>query len=183
MALLELVATRSAHLLFPRRRSASKFTLPAGTVTRLRSLWPLFRSAGQRFNLSPYILAGIAIGESGLDPRARNSTTGAAGIMQLMPGHFSRLGWAGDDWADPAKNIPAGAQILADQVKAHGTIERALAGYGGFTSWLRDPTLATVAPDKRPGKDASWYIDEALGRAWLLQVANEAGSLRLDASS
>jgi soluble lytic murein transglycosylase-like protein len=178
MALLDVVAVRSAHLLFPRRRSAAKFE--AGIPAQLHALWPLFRSAGGQTRVSPYILAGVAIGESGLDPRARNPVTGAAGIMQIMPANFAKLGLVGEDWKDPAKNIPAGARILADQVRMRGSIERALAGYGGFTSWLRDPTLAAVPESQRPAKDATWYIDEALGRAWVLQLGNELGTLRLD---
>lgn len=174
MSVIATAAPRLVSLLYPRARSSSKYSLTAGHVQRIRQhgLWPLFVREGERTKLSPYLLAGIAWGESDFVPDALNPTTKAAGLMQVMPFHFQSLGWSGRDWADPAKNIRAGADILAYQVRVRGSIERGLAGYGGFSSWLAGKPVSGPT-------DPAWYIDEAMGRAFLLELMHRAGTLQL----
>jgi soluble lytic murein transglycosylase-like protein len=164
--------------MFPGARSASKFELTAGHVQRLQPLFPIMLKEGERTRLSAYLLAGIAWGESDFIPTAKNTSSGAAGLMQVMPGHFSRLGWSGQDWANPTKNIRAGADILADQLRARKTIPKALAGYGGFVSWAKDPKSV----DPGGPKDATWYIDEAIGRAWVIELEHRFGTIKLPVS-
>jgi soluble lytic murein transglycosylase-like protein len=173
------LATFTARTMFPRARSSAKFNITDSIVIRARGLWPLFVKHGRRTNLSPYLLLAVAIGESDLIPTAVNPSSGALGLMQIMPLHDSTKGGgiAGllQKWRDPDFNMGHGADILAYQVRVRGGVEKGLAGYGGFSSWLRDPRSVEAGGPK----DASWYIDEALGRAFTLELANELGSLGL----
>lgn len=184
MSVLTAVTAR----IFNNTRSESKFNLTAAHVRRLRTYWPIFVREAQRTSLSPYMLAGIAWGESDFIASALNDTSGAAGLMQVMPDEwggrtYRKQGWAPGDEFNPDKNVKAGADLLAYhyrvrkdyQVPNRRTLhtERALASYGGFVTWLK----TGAAPEFK--KDPSWYIDEAMGRAFLLELMHTAGKLEL----
>jgi soluble lytic murein transglycosylase-like protein len=164
------------------------FEVSADALQRLQPLWPHFVAEGKRTGLSPHLLAGISWGESSWRPDARGpnvpsprmpgGTANGLGLMQLMSFHDSRYGGhivgLMDRWKEPAFNIGHGADLLADQVKRRGGVVRGLAGYGGFVTWLQDRSKVAPGSDK----DASWYIDEALGRALVLEWLDLSGRLK-----
>jgi soluble lytic murein transglycosylase-like protein len=158
-----------------------RLELSATARTAARELRPAFDAAADSSGEDAFLLMGIAWGESGFRADARNGVSGAAGVMQVMPFHFPALGWTGSDWADPRKNIPAGARILADSRRAwrgrrspasSSATEKALAQYGGFATWLRTGSAIDAAGRYGPAGayarqlDARWYINEALARAF-----------------
>jgi len=53
--------------------------------------------------------------ESAGDPEARNSSTGAAGLMQVMPFWAKKLGYSYSDLFDPGINLWIARQIRDDQ--------------------------------------------------------------------
>ncbi len=63
--------------------------------------------------------------ESGGDPDARNPTSGASGLMQVMPPWAEVFGYAPDDLYDPVINLWIASQILEQQ------------GWGAWTPYLR----------------------------------------------
>jgi soluble lytic murein transglycosylase-like protein len=93
---------------------------PAGTLA------PLIAAAAGRTGLSEDLISAVIATESGYRPDAV-SRTGAAGLMQLMPGTARALGV--DDPFDPSQNIMGGAEYLRQQLNRFGTVEKALAAY------------------------------------------------------
>jgi hypothetical protein len=119
---------------------AGPLKMSAQQKVRLDQLKPIFkRVAANRIEAA--FLAGIAWTESDFVPTAVNKTSGAAGLMQIMPFHFSGpkawLGWSGDDWQNPEKNIRAGRQILINSGFGKKSIRETLKNYGGFVT--KDP--------------------------------------------
>jgi soluble lytic murein transglycosylase-like protein len=129
------------------------------TADRGRALAPLFERVAAETDLDAALLMGIAQVESGFRRDAVNPSSGAAGLMQVMPLHFARWGWTrptsidqatrtgvgGWGWSDPLQNIRAGATILAEQLSWRGgDMDAALAGYGGHVSTDPAPYLAKV---------------------------------------
>jgi len=86
----------------------------------------LFVKAGQKYGVSPKLLAAVAKVESGYDRHAV-SKVGAQGLMQLMPGTARGLGV--DDSFDPAQAIDGGAQLLAHNLREFKSVPLALAAY------------------------------------------------------
>ncbi len=87
----------------PRASAASVSPTPRATVMR-----PLVISAAQSYAVSPELIDAIAHTESRYNQRAK-SRTGAAGVMQLMPGTARDLGV---DRTDAAANIRGGTAYL-----------------------------------------------------------------------
>ena len=82
--------------------------------------------AAKLYNLDPVLVRAVAQQESGLKHDAR-SRRGALGVMQLMPGTASELGY---DAADLRGNIRAGAAYLSMMMESFGgDVKKALAAY------------------------------------------------------
>jgi Transglycosylase SLT domain len=64
--------------------------------------------------------------ESGLNPRAVNPSSGAKGLMQLMPGTAADLGVNPDDVLG---NVMGGVRYLREQLNTFGDVSKALAAY------------------------------------------------------
>jgi cell wall-associated NlpC family hydrolase len=86
----------------------------------------IFVRAGNRYGVSPKLLAAVAQVESGYDPRAV-SRVGARGLMQLMPSTAKGLGVK--DSFDPEQAIMGGAKLLAHNLKEFKSVPLALAAY------------------------------------------------------
>jgi peptidoglycan DL-endopeptidase CwlO len=86
----------------------------------------LFVKAGNRYGVSPKLLAAVAKVESGYHPHAV-SKVGAQGLMQLMPGTAKGLGVR--DAFDPEQAIMGGAKLLAHNLKEFKSVPLALAAY------------------------------------------------------
>lgn len=87
----------------------------------------IFEKAAQTYNISVDLLKAVAKAESDFDPNCVSSS-GAMGIMQLMPGTAKELGVT--DAFDPEQNIMGGAKYLAENLKIYdGNVSLALAAY------------------------------------------------------
>lgn len=84
-------------------------------------------TVAKREGLSPDLLQAVIFRESSFRPCAV-STSGALGLMQLLPETAADLGV--DDPFNPGENIDAGARFLSSlMVRYQGDIELALAAY------------------------------------------------------
>jgi soluble lytic murein transglycosylase-like protein len=86
----------------------------------------LFVQAGQKYGVSPKLLAAVAKVESGYNPNAV-SKVGAQGLMQLMPSTARGLGVR--DSFDPEQAINGGAKLLAHNLREFKSLPLALAAY------------------------------------------------------
>ncbi|MGV1048643.1 MAG: transglycosylase SLT domain-containing protein [Solirubrobacterales bacterium] len=86
---------------------------------------PILRSAA-RWNVSPALMAGQLMAESGFDPDA-GSPAGAQGIAQFMPATAASYGLANP--YDPVAAIDAEAHLMSDLIRQFGSPELALAAY------------------------------------------------------
>src|SRR6478672_2263120 len=86
----------------------------------------LFEAAGQKYGVSPALLAAVARQESGYDAGAV-SPAGAQGLMQLMPGTAHGLG-VGNPF-DPSQAVDGAARLLHSLLDRFGRPDLALAAY------------------------------------------------------
>jgi hypothetical protein len=78
--------------------------------------------------LDPNLALAVAKQESGFNPKAR-SGAGAAGLFQLMPFHWRKMGIANDPY-NPEMNAKAGIRLLKSFIKANnGDVSLGLAAY------------------------------------------------------
>ena len=87
----------------------------------------------RRAHLDPSLVVAVLVAENNtLRPRARNASTGAQGLMQVMPAWSGRLGCASGDLADVDANICHGVRVLAEHLKdAGGDLREGLRLYNG----------------------------------------------------
>jgi hypothetical protein len=86
---------------------------------------PILRSAA-RWNVSPALMAGQLMAESGFDPNV-GSPAGAQGIAQFMPSTAASYGLTNP--YDPVAAIDAEAHLMSDLINQFGSPELALAAY------------------------------------------------------
>ena len=104
-------------------------TQPAsGASTHAKnSFWSEFIArAAEAVGLEPNLAVQVARQESGLNPQAVNRTSGAVGMMQLMPATAADLG------VNPhnvLENVQGGIRYLRDQLAKFGDAAQALAAY------------------------------------------------------
>jgi hypothetical protein len=98
-------------------------SLPSFVPAQFR---PMILDAAARWNVSPALLAGQLMAESGFDPNA-GSPAGAQGIAQFMPGTAASYGLTNP--FDPEEAIDAEAHLMSDLIRQFGSPELALAAY------------------------------------------------------
>jgi peptidoglycan DL-endopeptidase CwlO len=111
-----------------------------------------FNEVGERYGISPRLLAAVGKVESSYRPDAVSSA-GAIGLMQLMPATAAGLGV--DPW-DPIASIDAAARLLVGQRDRFGSIELALAAYNV------GPGTISRAGGILPGSQAEKYVNAVL---------------------
>lgn len=130
-------------------------TYHASTDMDYNDLEEIFERAAQTYNISVDLLKAVAKAESDFDPDCVSSS-GAMGIMQLMPGTAKELGVT--DAFDPEQNIMGGAKYLAENLKIYnGNVSLALAAYnagrGNVSKYGGIP----------PFKETQNYVKKVLG--------------------
>jgi soluble lytic murein transglycosylase-like protein len=94
----------------------------------------LFTTAGRRYGLDPALLSAVAKAESGYRADAVSSS-GARGLMQLMPATARSLGV---DPTAPAQAVDGAARLLSDNLRTfNGRVDLALAAYNAGPAAVR----------------------------------------------
>lgn len=94
-----------------------------------------FKKAAKKYGVPESLLKAIAKAESNFNERDVSSS-GAMGVMQLMPDTARSLGV--DDPFDPEQNIMGGAKCIAQKLKEfNGDVKLALAAYNAGSGAVR----------------------------------------------
>ncbi|MCI8377128.1 MAG: lytic transglycosylase domain-containing protein [Lachnospiraceae bacterium] len=94
-----------------------------------------FKAAAKKYNVSESLLKAIAKAESNFNPKDVSSS-GAMGVMQLMPETAKGLGVK--DPFDPEQNIMGGAKCISQKLKEfNGDVRLALAAYNAGSGAVR----------------------------------------------
>ena len=142
-------------------RSPEKFANKRLSLERIQKL---VDEAAARHGVDRCLAHAVVAYESAYWPNAI-STTGAIGLMALMPETADRLGLR--DAFDPAENVDGGVRFLRDLLAAvGGDVERAIAAYN---AGLPDILAAGGVPPFRETRDyvshVSWLRNLCRGSA------------------
>jgi soluble lytic murein transglycosylase-like protein len=108
--------------------------VPTGSIRREGALYERARpflgfvlENSERNGVDPRLILAVIRAESNFDPGARSSS-GARGLMQLMPGTAKRFG--AKSIGDPAQNTEAGTRYLRYLLELFkGDVDRTLGAY------------------------------------------------------
>ncbi len=129
----------SKSTLYPLVSGSYESVYPRLSQTEIQELMPRIDAAietySQQYDLDPKLVRAVMKQESGFQPFAL-STSGAMGLMQLMPGTAQGLGVT--DAYNIEQNIKGGTQYLSYQLEAfNGDLELALAAYNAGPNAVR----------------------------------------------
>lgn len=109
------------------KTSSAKNNTTSATSMKKTKYDAYFKKAAEKYGVSESLLKAIAKAESNFNPNDVSST-GAVGIMQLMPETAKSLGVK--DSYDPEQNIMGGAKCIKQKLKEfNGNVRLALAAY------------------------------------------------------
>lgn len=166
----------------PGRETLAAFGLsgPAGCRTTeppTRSPWLAVAHAdAQKYRIDPLVFDWKIWQESGFNPNVGNSSAGAIGIAQFMPGTAQGMGI---DPRDPQQALDASARLDAGHLRQYASRARQLANHYGGWSARYGSALALAAYNAGTGAlDSAW--NQAFSGAWpsspwswLAQMAGE----------
>ena len=117
----------------------------------------VIEQAAERYGINPAVLHGLIQQESGFDPSAQSSA-GASGLTQLMPGTASSMGVANP--LNPTESIEGGARYLSQLMSQFGgNAEDALAAYNA------GPGAVQQYGGIPPYAETQSYVSKVLGYA------------------
>lgn len=136
---IEPSAVSSTKTKYPLVSGSYESVYPRLSQTQIKELMPRIDAAidaySKQFGLDPKLIRAVIKEESGFQPFAL-STSGAMGLMQLMPGTAEGLGVT--DAYNIEQNILGGTQYLYYQLKAFdGDLKLALAAYNAGPNAVR----------------------------------------------
>ena len=107
-----------------------------------------FQEAGQRYQVSPWLLWAISKSESAFDPSAinhNNNGTVDIGLMQINSIWADQLGETWNSLNDPCTNVMTGAWILSQCMQDYGYTWKAVGCYHSRTPERRDAYALRIA--------------------------------------
>ena len=117
----------------------------------------VIEQASERYGIDPAVLHGLIQQESGFDPSAQSSA-GASGLTQLMPGTASSMGVSNP--LNPTESIEGGARYLSQLMSQFGgNTEDALAAYNA------GPGAVQQYGGIPPYAETQSYVSKVLGYA------------------
>ncbi len=117
----------------------------------------VIEQAAERYGVDPAVLHGLIQQESGFDPNAQSSA-GASGLTQLMPGTASSMGVSNP--LNPTESIEGGARYLSQLMSQFGgNTEDALAAYNA------GPGAVQQYGGIPPYAETQSYVSKVLGYA------------------
>lgn len=120
--------------------------------------------AAQKYDIDEKLINAVIMAESGFNQNAVSSS-GAMGLMQLMPATAKSLGISNP--FDPVKNIDGGTKYLAQLLKRYnGDVKMALAAYNCGSGTLNKLGIYNLDSDEQFGKlysETRSYINKVLG--------------------
>jgi soluble lytic murein transglycosylase-like protein len=112
--------------------------------------------AARFWGVDPDVITAVIEHESRFQPNATNPTSGAIGLMQLMPATAKGLGIQNP--YDPAQNIWGGAHVLSTQLQRfHGDLRLALAAYSAGAGAVE--RYGGVPPYAETTQFVSWMMN------------------------
>jgi soluble lytic murein transglycosylase-like protein len=120
---MTLTPPRQSSVMLPKQNP----TLPNGLAPGINSL---VQDTSAKYGLRPEVIRALIQHESSGDPNAKNPTSTAKGLMQLVDGTARMMGVT--DSFNPAQNIEGGTKYLAQLTALHGgDVREGLAAYYG----------------------------------------------------
>ena len=142
----------------------NKIQTPSPTKATSNSFQNLIQSASKKYGVDSSVISAVIKAESGFNSSAVSST-GAKGLMQLMPATAAGLGVKNP--FDPAENIDGGTKYLKQMIdRYNGDVKMALAAYNAGSGSLKRQGITNLDTPEQTSKlygETKSYINKIMG--------------------
>ncbi len=129
--------------------------------TNVKKIYSSVDSAAKKYSLDSKLILAIIKAESDFNPNA-TSSSGATGLMQIMPGNYTYLGIS--NGYDIDQNINGGAKLLKEYLsRFDGDIEIALAAYNAGPKSVEDDGVSSDDDLYKMSQGVQDYVKEVMG--------------------
>ena len=127
----------------------------------LKKIYSAVSTAAKNYGVDSNLILSIIKQESDFDPNS-TSSSGAAGLMQIMPGNFSHLGIT--DAYDVDQNINGGTKLFKEYLDQYdGNKELALMAYNGGPGTMQKRGVSSAADLYKMPKETQNYVPKVMG--------------------
>ena len=127
----------------------------------LQKIYNAVNTASKKYGVDSNLILGIIKQESDFDSNS-TSSSGAAGLMQIMPQNFEHLGIT--DKYDIDQNINGGTKLFKEYLnKFDGNTEMALMAYNGGPSTMQKRGVSSASDIYKMPEETQNYVPNVMG--------------------
>ncbi len=163
-----------------KRHKATVTSIPLSTSsqssdTNMKKIYASVNSAAKKYGLDSKLILAIIKAESNFDPNA-TSSSGAAGLMQIIPSNFTYVGIT--NGYDIDQNINGGSKLLKDYLNEfNGDVQMAVAAYNAGPESVKNDGVSSDADLYKMSQGVQDYVKTVMNYYKNSDIATSGGNL------
>lgn len=138
----------------------SSYIMPTSSDSSMQNIYDLVNKYSKEYNVDPKLVLCVIQAESDFNPNV-TSSSGAQGLMQIMPANFSHLGIT--NGYDLEQNIRGGVKLLSEYLNMfNGDVALGLMAYNAGPGTISSRGVSSISDLYRMPSETQNYVTKIL---------------------